>query len=300
MFHAIFFVLENGVCIFSKNFIASKIDSQLITGFLSALGSFATEALGSGMQSLKLQTGEQLSILKYSQGKTPLLGIVIADPRDNSKLIQNLLLQMLTEFHSIFQRQLESENTLNVNEFKEFGYTVDTILEGKVASRTRLKMYLGVVIGLLLMGFILLAFIPAFIKLSNFQIAQLDLPPIVFSDELDVVEMQTLQTIVLVLVGALMGFTCIIFFLPTFLAAYIAGNRRRGIWAAILLGISVALIILVATPSVTQFIEVNIFWWYVTFSPLLLFIAIVCGFYGGRLKEQRRLYPLQTKRNNPL
>ena len=195
---------------------------------------------------------------------------------------------------------MEPENALNINDFKEFGYIVDTILEGKVASRTRLKMFLGIVIGLLLMGFILLAFIPAFIKLSNLQIAQLDLPDIVFSDELDVVEMQTLQTIVLVLVGALMGFTCIIFFLPTFLAAYIAGNRRRGIWTAILLGISVALIILIATPFVTQFIEVNVFWWYITFSPLLLFLALVCGFYGGRLKEQRRLYPLQTKRNNPL
>jgi uncharacterized membrane protein len=299
MFHAVYIVLENGVCIFSKNFTTNQIDSQLFAGFLSALGSFATESLGSGMQSLKLQTGEQLSILKYSQGKTPLVGIVLADPRDNSKLISNLLLQILTEFHSIFQRQLESGNNLNVNEFKEFSFTIDSVLEGKVASRTRLKMVLGVIIGLVLMGFILVAFIPAFIRISNFQIEQLELPDIEFSNGLDPSEIQTLQTVVLVVMGALMLFTCIIFVLPTFLAAYIAGNRQRGIWTAILLGISVALIILIATPFVRQFLDVNIFWWYVTFSPLLIFIALVCGFYGGRLKEQRRLYPLPTK-NEPL
>jgi hypothetical protein len=297
MFHAVYIVLENGTCIFSKNFTKNTIDSQLFAGFLSALGSFATEALGSGMQSLKLQTGEQLSVLKYSQGKMPLVGIVLADPRDNPKLIQNLLLQILTEFYSIFQRQLESGNALNINEFKEFSFTVDTILEGKVASRTRLKMALGVAIGLLLMAFILVAFIPAFIRLSNFQIAQLGLPDISFSNGLTPLEIQTLQTIVLVVMGAIMLFMCVIFFLPTFLAAYIAGDRQRGIWTAILLAISVALIILITTPFITQFLEVNLFWWYITFSPLLVFLALVCGFYGGRLKERRRLYPLPTNRN---
>lgn len=298
MFHAVYIVLENGVCIFSKNFTNSTIDSQLFAGFLSALGSFATESLGSGLQSLKLQTGEQLSMLKCAQGKTPLVGIVIADSRDNPKLIQKLLLQILTEFHSIFQRQLESGIALNINEFKEFSFTVDTILEGKVASRTRSKMVLGVAIGLLFMAFIVVAFIPAFIRLSDFQIAQLNLPAIDFSDGLNPLEIQTLQTIVLVVMGALMLFLCVIFFLPTFLAAYIAGNRRRGIWTAIILAISVALIILIATPFITQFLEVNIFWWFITFSPLLVFLALVCGFYGGRLKELRRLYPLQTKGND--
>lgn len=298
MFHAVYIVLENGVCIFSKNFTKNKIDSQLFAGFLSALGSFATESLGSGMQSLKLQTGEQLSIIRYSQGKIPLVGVALADPRDNSKLISNLLLQILTDFYSIFQRQLESGVTLNVNDFKEFSYSVDGILEGKVASRTRSKMVLGVLIGLLLMGFILLAFIPTFITISGFNISELDLPDIVFGNDLSSLEIQTLQTIILFVLGAIMIFTLIIFVLPTFLAAYIAGNRKRGIWTAILLGISVAFILLISSPFVTTFTEVNVFWWYVTFSPLLLFLSLVCGFYGGNLKEQRKLYPLPTK-NEP-
>jgi len=293
MFHSIYIVLESGVCVFSRNFIESKIDTQLITGFLSALSAFAIEAVGTGLQSLRLQTGEQLSILKYfgQNKRTPLVGIVIADPRDNPNLIQNLLLQILTEFQSIYERQLEGQ-ILNLNEFKEFSYALDTILEGKVSSRTKLKMYLGVLIGLLLMGSILLAFIPAFIRISNLNIAQYGLQSINFSDGLSAAELQTLQTVVLTIVGLLMGFACIVFFLPAVLAGYIAGDRRRGIWAAILLGVSVGAIILIATPFRAFVLEFNVFLWYITFSPLLIFLAIVCGFYGGRLKERRRLYPL--------
>ena len=298
MFHSLYIVLESGVCIFSKDFIEVGVESQLITGFLNALGAFATEALGSEMQSLKLQTGEQLSILKYTQSKTPLVGIVIADPRDNSKLIQRLLLRILTEFTSIFKRQLDIEKVMNVNVFKEFSYTVDTILEGKISSRTKSKMFLGVLIGLILMGFILLAFIPLIIRISSTGFSNLNLPDIIFSDgDLSAQELQTLQTIVLVVIGAMMLFTCILFLLPTFLSAYIAGNRQRGIWTAILLGISVAVIILIATPFIKSFLDVNIFLWYVAFSPLLIFLALVCGFYGGRLKEQWRLYPLPTKKS---
>ena len=91
MLHSVYITLESGACIYAKHFIESKIDNQLITGFINALGAFATEALGSEMQSLRLQTGEQLAILRYAEGKTPIVGILVADARDNSKLIQNLL-----------------------------------------------------------------------------------------------------------------------------------------------------------------------------------------------------------------
>ena len=298
MFHSIYITTESGVCIFAKHFIPSKIDNQLISGFMNALGSFATEALGSGMQSLKLQTGEQLAILRFKDGKTPLIGIVVADGRDNPKLIQNLLSQILIDFYTIFQRNLEPQVSTTTDEFEEFSYTVDTVLEGKISARTNLQMLTGWIVGLILIGFIILSLIPAFIELSNLNISELGLPNIIFSDDLTAEELQTLQAITLILIGALMGFNCVVFFLPTFLAAYIAGNRKRGIWTALLIGGSIGVIILIATPFIEAFIEVNAFLWYVTFSPLLIALSILCGIYGGRLKERRRLYPLEKPEKN--
>ncbi|HUY01640.1 MAG TPA: hypothetical protein VMV49_18905, partial [Candidatus Deferrimicrobium sp.] len=176
--------------------------------------------------------------------------------------------------------------------------TVDTVLEGKISARTNLQMLTGWIVGLILIGFIILSLIPAFIELSNLNISELGLPNIIFSDDLTAEELQTLQAITLILIGALMGFNCVVFFLPTFLAAYIAGNRKRGIWTALLIGGSIGVIILIATPFIEAFIEVNAFLWYVTFSPLLIALSILCGIYGGRLKERRRLYPLEKPEKN--
>ncbi|MHA1649835.1 MAG: hypothetical protein ACTSYB_06560 [Candidatus Helarchaeota archaeon] len=293
MLHSIYITLDSGACIFAKHYIASKIDNQLISGFINALGAFSVEALGSEMQSLRLQTGEQLSVLKYTEGKIPLIGIIIADARDNPTLIRNLLSQILTDFYAIFQHKLETETPCSMSEFDEFGYTIDNLLEGKISSRTNLKMFIGVVIGLIIIAFILLALIPAYIELSNFNISQFGLQDIIFSDNLDPTEFHALQSIVLVIIALFMGFNCICFFLPTFLAAYIAGNRKRGIWTAIFLGLSIGLLVLIASPFIESFTNVNAILWYLAFSPLLIFIAIVCGIYGGRLKERKKLYPLE-------
>ena len=104
MLHSFFIFSEHGICLFAEHFIETQIDNQLISGFINALGSFATEALGSGMQSLRLQTGEQLSILRYKDGPIPLLGMVIADSKDNDVLIQNILNEFLSEFCNLFQK----------------------------------------------------------------------------------------------------------------------------------------------------------------------------------------------------
>ncbi|MHA1264177.1 MAG: hypothetical protein ACTSRS_02990 [Candidatus Helarchaeota archaeon] len=297
MFHNLYIVTENGVCIFAKHFIKSQIDNQLITGFISALGSFAIEALGVELQSLRLQTGEQLSILRYN-GPIPLIGLVIADAKDNDILIRNILNEILSEFCSIFYRQLIERQVADITEFQEFTYTVDIILEKKVSSRTGLKMILGVLGGLLLIGVFLLALIPAIVRLDNFNPADYGVGDIIFSDGFDPSDIKTIQAVTLPLIGILIGSICIISIPPTVLAGYIAGDRRRGVQAAILLGVSIGIIILIASISANIFKEVNAFLWYLAFSPLLLFLALVFGRYGGRLKERRKLFPLPEKQDN--
>ncbi len=297
MFHSFFIVTESGICIFEQHFRRkSRVDSQLISGFINALGAFSVEALGSGMQSLQLQTGEHLYIYPYKKISTVgLVGIVIADSRDNSYLVKKILHQILDDFSMIFEKNLQTGSFSEITPYKEFRYNVTSILEGRIATRTRLKMILGVFVGLLIVGLIIASLIPMFIKLSTANIADLGLPPIDFSDNLSAVELQTIQAITLVIIGALMVFFLVVYFFPTFISAYIAGNRRRGIWAALLLGISIGTILLIATftgPPTGELSQVNAFLWYITFSPLLISLSLLAGIYGGRLKERRKLYPL--------
>ena len=204
---------------------------------------------------------------------------------------------MLTEFSTIFQRQLEKPS--DVTEFQEFRYTLDVMLEGKVSSRTGLKMFLGVFIAIVLMGVFLLTLAPILIEIADLDLSQFGLADIGFSDGLDVLELQTLQTVTLAIIISLMGFFCMLFFLPTFIAAYIAGNKRRGIWTALLIGVAIGLLTLIGNFAIGApsgpLMEVNAFLWYIAFSPLLVSISIICGIYGGRLKERRKLYPLEEQ-----
>ncbi|MHA1132443.1 MAG: hypothetical protein ACTSQQ_16775 [Candidatus Helarchaeota archaeon] len=299
MLHSVYITLESGACIFARHYIQSRIDNQLLSGFINALGAFATEALGSEMQSIRLQTGEQLSIMRYLNGRVSLIGIIIADARDNDTLIRNILLQVLSDFSLIFQPKLDFEHASNITEFEEFRYTLDTILEGRISSRSNLKMFIGIIIGLAIVIVILASLIPLYIKVINFDITELGLPDIIFSDHiLDHSDVQTIQSIVLVIVVVLMGFNCIVFLGPTFLAAYIAGSKKRGIQTAILFGVSIGAIILIISPFIESYTDVNAFLWYLAFSPLLLFLGIVSGFYGGRLKERRKLYPLEDNKGS--
>ncbi len=300
MLHSFYITTENGVCIFAKHFIKTQIDNQLISGFINALGSFATEALGSGMQSLKLQTGEQLSILRYNAGPIPLIGMVVADSKDNNILIRNILDEFLTEFSNLFQKQLRERPVTDITEYKEFNYTIDLMLEKKVASRTKLRTFLGVVAGILMIGIIVLAFIPAILQLENLNPGDYGVADIIFSDGFDPSDLQAIQTLTLTIIGALMLVFCIIFSLPTIIAGYIAGDRKHGVWAAIFLGLSIGGIIFLTSPFIVEFAEVNAFLWYIAFSPLLLLIALVFGYFGGRLKERRKLYPLPEPHDEPL
>ncbi|MHA1144310.1 MAG: hypothetical protein ACTSRW_06190 [Candidatus Helarchaeota archaeon] len=65
MFHSIYILKDNGVCLYTRHYKPGRADDQLISGFMSAFGSFATEALGSELQSIRLRTHERLSILRY-------------------------------------------------------------------------------------------------------------------------------------------------------------------------------------------------------------------------------------------
>jgi len=300
MLHSLYIVSEHGSCLFAKHFIDTQIDNQLISGFINALGSFATEALGSGMQSLKLQTGEQLSILRFDKAPIPLIGMIIADSRDNDILIRNILNEFLNEFSTIFQKQLRERPVSDITEYNEFRYTVDLMLEKKVASRTNLRTFLGVVAGILMIGIIVLAFIPAIFQLENLNPGDFGVADIIFSDGFDPSDLLAIQTLTLTIIGALMLVFCIIFSLPTIMAGYIAGDRKRGVWAAIFLGLSIGGIILISSPFVVEFAEVNAILWYIAFSPLLFLIALVFGYFGGRLKERRKLYPLPEKYDESL
>jgi len=293
MLHSLYIIMENGVSVFTKHYKKMKVDDQLISGFMSALGNFSTEALGADLQSIKLKTGEQLSILKYPYA--PILGIVIADSRDHSTLIADILTEILREFTEDYRKQIVAKDPTLLGQTEKFNEIVDKILKGKIASRTILKMIVGNLVSFSLMVFITILIVAGVLRFSEFiEEPFAGFPDISFVDGIDPGEFFTLQTITGTIIGFLMLIFIGIFFLPSVLSGYIAGNEKRGIINAILLGLITGVLLFVGGLNrETQFGDFNIFWWFLIFSPLLIFIAITCGYYGGHLKVRRKLWPLE-------
>lgn len=289
MIYSIYIITENGVCVFTKHYKKSLVDDQLISGFMSALGNFSIEALGSELQSIKLRTGEQLSVLKHY--KQSIIGVVLADPRDHPNLISSLLTAILNEFLIDYERPIIAKDPSLIGKTGDFDEKIDKLLKGKVASRTFLKMIVGNILSFSLMLAITILMIGGAMRLSvlvdDFLVT---LSPIDFA-ELNAEELATLQAITGAIIAVLMIFFIGTFFLPSLLSGYIAGNEKRGIVNAILLGLITGVLLFIGGSRATG--QLNIFWWYLLFSPLLIFIAITCGFYGGRLKARRKLYPLK-------
>ena len=260
---------------------------------MSAIGNFSAEALGADLQSIKLKTGEQLSILKYQYA--PIIGIVIADPRDHPSLISEILTQILREFTEEFRKQIIAKDPSLSGQTDKFNQKLDNILNKKVSSRSIFKMIMGNLISHTLMVLIAILIIGGVLRLSEFLEGNLTgFSSINFVDGISPEEFLTLQTITGAIIGFLMVVFIGIFFLPSILSGYLAGSEKRGIFSAIILGVVTGVLLYIGgNIRETQFGEFNIFWWFLIFSPLLIFIAITCGFYGGRLKNRRKLWPLE-------
>ena len=108
MIHKLYLMFIGGICVFKRIFhtyLDKEEDSQIFTGFISAIGNFASEALGSTLQSIRLQTGEQLAIMKHEPSN--LIVVCVADGRDHDKLLASILLKILGRFYEILQKEIE-------------------------------------------------------------------------------------------------------------------------------------------------------------------------------------------------
>ena len=102
MIHSLFLLRENGVCVFEHHWVRTVVDAQIFSGFITALSSFAIESMGENLQSLKLIKDQRLAILKHH--RSPIIGVIIADVRDNGYLLNKILRKILERFYWLFRK----------------------------------------------------------------------------------------------------------------------------------------------------------------------------------------------------
>ncbi|MHA1381312.1 MAG: hypothetical protein ACTSRG_23335 [Candidatus Helarchaeota archaeon] len=286
MIDKLFIMYEHGTCVFEKIYytrLDAITDSQIFSGFLSAISSFAKEALGSGLQSIQLQTGEQLAIMKHDSG---IIGICLADGRDHDKLISSLLKKILDRFYQLFKKEIDVQDASLMGKTENFGKEVDAILHKKATTRAPWKMILGVILGFSILAISTFAILNRTV-LNSFPgplfLAIAQNPFYMFLFGLLGEEMGSILAFLMFLISFL-------FFIPALVIGFFAGNKTKGLFGGLIITLIAYLILFLASVQINANTGLNLKGWILSFSPLILFLTLSVSYVAGYIAERAFLY----------
>ncbi|MFX1273767.1 MAG: hypothetical protein ACFFBP_11975 [Promethearchaeota archaeon] len=96
MIKSIYIMLDNGILLFSKNFVEIKYDNNLLIGFFASIANFSREALKSVVKTVDL--GEENKLVLHPRTKEKLLSAAIVSTTDNNSLIIDILNNLMLDF----------------------------------------------------------------------------------------------------------------------------------------------------------------------------------------------------------
>ncbi|MHA1785939.1 MAG: hypothetical protein ACTSVY_13290 [Candidatus Helarchaeota archaeon] len=281
MIHKLYIITENGAAVFEKVWLEAKTtDAHLLSGFLTALSSFAVEALGSGgLQSIELENNEQLAFYRH---KEKFMVVLIADNRDNKQLLNQIMKKIANTFYDEYKDSIKDANL--IGKAKGFGQIIDNvILKNKTSKRTVKKVIYGTILSLLLLITLFILTMARVIKWEDF--------------------FNLTQEIDFNLVGKYMAvlstFISALFFVPSLLVGYISGDKKWGVKSATSLMLISFILLIISqflSPIDLGLVNIDLFPWLITFSPLIFTITILIGYLGAWIKERTKLYQLDPER----
>ena len=112
MIKSLYIMQENGVLLYSKNFLKEKFDSNLLVGFFASIANFSREALNSVVKNMDL--GEDNKLILQPMSKEKLIAAAIVNSSDNNELISQILNNIILDFINEIIVEESVENIDNV------------------------------------------------------------------------------------------------------------------------------------------------------------------------------------------
>lgn len=110
MIKSIYIMQENGVLLYSKNFVKEKFDSNLLVGFFASIANFSREALNSVVKNMDL--GDENKLILQPMIKEKLITAAIVNSADNNDLINKILNNIVLDF---INEVLDEESVENID-----------------------------------------------------------------------------------------------------------------------------------------------------------------------------------------
>lgn len=170
-----FFIFhQSGPCIFKCEYLkGTEIDEQLISGFLTALSSFAQEAFLDGLQRIHLASGRRL-IYGYNK-EYGLLAAALSQNKDHPKLVEELVNQLMDEFTKKYKSHLNPIDP-SPSIYEDFKTIVDRHVLKRIRTRDNITSIFS--IGLALILGILTYALSTWLPTGGFLLALATIPSI--------------------------------------------------------------------------------------------------------------------------
>ena len=84
---------ENGILLYSKDFIKQHYDENLLIGFFTSIANFSREALGTEVKNVDIGESNKLVLVPIQEER--ILGAAIVSNRDNDELVTQILKNIL-------------------------------------------------------------------------------------------------------------------------------------------------------------------------------------------------------------
>ncbi len=253
------YIIDAGLCLYSYKFQQTiAFDDQLLSGFFTAIGNFAQETFRTGLATIKIRNGLKMNF--FLENQNGLVVCAISDERDNDYLLEELMGQISGQFILMWGEVLKTSAKNFVDQFKKFDPVIENLMQNRDSPRNLKTRIRGLLAGVAcLIGLFIL-----------YMYIYYTIPP---------------EALVL-LNGVSVLYISLTLFATGTISGYFAGNPRmglrNGIISFILLVFLIGMVIPVALPT------------FIAFFPFGLIVCAAAGYYGGRLRDKKKLYPLPT------
>jgi len=252
------FVIDQGICIYSFDFKKNiYVDENLLSGFLTAVGSFAQETFQTGLQAIQIRNGQKL--IFFIENEQKLTFCAVADERDNNHLLEQILGEIARNFTAKLSKVLNSSERNRADAYRIFDPLLKEILKDKAKPRDRKSMCGGICGGLLSLYLLIL--------LAG-----------IIAESLSNIPEDTLYVILYFYISGVLSTS-------SFIAGFLAGNPKIGLKTGVIFFIVLIFLIIILVPSLM-----------IILIYALPFAFIACGaagYYGGLIRDRKKLYPLE-------
>ena len=137
MLKSMYVMDENGILLYSKNFMKEKYDDNILIGFFTSIANFSREALGTAVKTVDL--GENNKLILVPKPEERLLGAVIASLNDNNELVSGILANVLQDFIDSFSPNYDPDDIIS----EDMDKIIESHMKGKILQSPKIRMFLS-------------------------------------------------------------------------------------------------------------------------------------------------------------